>query len=96
MIVTKVGPLSFAKIAGMVYALMGLCFGGLVTLFSLVGAAFVPQEADAGLMGMLFGVAAVVLLPIFYGVFGFVMTLIGAWLYNVVAGLVGGVELEVH
>ena len=55
-----------------------------------------PQEADAGLMGMLFGVAAVVLLPIFYGALGFVMTLIGAWLYNLVAGLGGGVELEVH
>jgi hypothetical protein len=96
MIVRKVGPLSFAKISGLLYGLMGLIFGGFISLFAIVGAAFVPEGGDGGVMGMLFGAAAVVLLPLFYGAFGFVMTLIAAWLYNVVAGWVGGVELDVQ
>ncbi|MEK6374241.1 MAG: hypothetical protein AABO58_16260 [Acidobacteriota bacterium] len=45
---------------------------------------------------MLFGAAAVVALPIFYGILGFIMTLIMAALYNLVAGWVGGVELDVQ
>ena len=94
MIVKRVGPLSLAKITGVLYALMGLIFGTVISLISLVGSSFVPKEA--GPMSMLFGVAAVIALPIFYGVVGFIMTLIGAALYNLVAGWVGGVELDVQ
>jgi hypothetical protein len=68
----------------------------IVRRVGLVGSAFVPREGDTGLMGMLFGAAAVVLLPVFYGVMGFVVKLIGASLYNVIAGWVGGVELDVQ
>jgi hypothetical protein len=45
-------------------------------------------------MGALFGIGAIVLLPILYGCLGFVMTLLMAWLYNVAAGIVGGVEIQ--
>jgi hypothetical protein len=31
-------------------------------------------------------------MPIFYTVFGFVFTFLGAWIYNGVAGWIGGVE----
>jgi hypothetical protein len=37
---------------------------------------------------------AIILAPIFYGCIGFVMTLIMAALFNVAAGIVGGVEVE--
>ena len=95
MIVKRVGPLSFAKISGMLYGLMGLIFGAFISLFSVVGGALAP-DGDTGFAGMLFGAAAIVILPIFYGVAGFVMSLIGAALYNVAAGWVGGVELDVQ
>ncbi len=95
MIVKRIGPLSFAKISGMLYGLMGLIFGAIISLFSVVGGAFAPAK-DAGALGMLFGAAAIVILPIFYGILGFVMSLIGAALYNLVAGWVGGVELDVQ
>jgi hypothetical protein len=42
------------------------------------------------------GVGAIIVLPIFYGGLGFVGTLIAAWLYNVIAGVVGGIELDVQ
>ena len=45
-------------------------------------------------MGALFGAAAIIALPIFYGILGFISSLIGAALYNLVAGWVGGVEID--
>jgi hypothetical protein len=41
-------------------------------------------------------VGAVIFLPIFYGIIGFVGGLISALLYNLIARLVGGIELEVE
>jgi hypothetical protein len=35
-----------------------------------------------------------VLFPILYGVMGFIFTLIAAWIYNGVAGMVGGIEID--
>jgi hypothetical protein len=42
------------------------------------------------------GVGAIVFFPILYGVMGFIATLIMAALYNVIAGAVGGVEMDVR
>jgi hypothetical protein len=94
MIVRRVGPLSAAKIAGVLYAFFGFIAGCFISLFSMVGAAFAPQQA--GLPGMLFGVGAIILLPIVYGLLGFVFSLIGAGLYNLIAGWVGGIELDLQ
>jgi hypothetical protein len=97
MVVRRVEPVSLAKVAGVLYALLGLFFGALITLISMAGA-FASDRfgAGSGGAGMLFGAGAVVLFPIMYGVFGFIFSLIGALLYNAVAGLVGGVEVEMQ
>jgi len=95
MVIRRVNPLSLAKVSAMLYALLGLIFGAIFSLISVVGSAFIPRQGGAG-MGMLFGVGAIVALPIFYGAVGFVMSLIGAALYNLIAGWVGGVEIEVQ
>lgn len=94
MIVRRVGPLSFAKITAILYALFGLLFGAILSLVSLAG--FAAASGQQGAAGMLFGVGAVVILPIFYGCLGFVVSLISAALYNVIAGWVGGIELDVQ
>ena len=96
MIVRRVGPVSVAKVMGVLYVLVGLIFGAIVSLISIVGGALVPDNEGSGMAGMLFGAAAIVVLPIFYGVLGFVMSLIGAALYNAVASVVGGVEIEMQ
>jgi hypothetical protein len=96
MIVRRVGPLSFGKLMGVLYALFGLVFGALVSVISIAGGAFAPRDDANGMFGVLFGAAAIIVLPIFYGVLGFVTSLIGAALYNVVAAAVGGVEIEVQ
>jgi hypothetical protein len=95
MIVRRVGPLSVAKVAGALYAIMGLIFGGILTVFSLAGAVASAGE-DNPFVGVLFGIGAIVLLPIFYGVLGFVVTALMAALYNVVADAIGGVEVELE
>jgi hypothetical protein len=95
MVITRVAPMSVAKIAGLIYALLGLVFGAIVSLVALVGA-FAGAGGDRGFTGALFGAGAVILLPIFYGCIGFVMSLIMAALYNAVSGVVGGVHVEVR
>jgi hypothetical protein len=56
--------------------------------------ALVPATATARRSARFFGVGAIILLPIFYGFFGFVGTLIMAALFNVAAGMVGGIEVD--
>jgi hypothetical protein len=95
MTITRVGPLSIAKIAGLLGVVIGLFFGAFVSLFSLAGAAFgASQGQDGAFFGAMFGVGAIILLPIFYGCMAFAMTLIQAALFNVAVGIVGGVEIE--
>ena len=71
------------------YAIMGLLF---VPIILLVGN-LTPPEAQEEL-GYTFSTGFALVLPLLYGGFGFVFTLIGAALYNLVAGLVGGIEVE--
>ena len=95
MIVRRLGVWSVAKMYGTVAAAMGLLIGLLVACASLVGAGFASQNSDmpAGMAAAL-GVGAVVILPLMYGVFGVIGGAVGAALYNVFAGMVGGVEVD--
>ena len=96
MIVRRIGPLSLAKISGTLYALMGLLVGAIVSVISMVGGAMAPGDERSGMIGALFGAAAIIVLPVCYGVLGFVGSLIGAVIYNAIAGVVGGVEIDVQ
>jgi hypothetical protein len=37
----------------------------------------------------------VLLLPILYAVIGFILTAIGCWVYNLIASMAGGIEIEI-
>ena len=73
-----------AKTVGVLYALIGL----VLAPFLLLAAMFAPQEAS-------WGAGLVIFVPIFYGLLGFVATAIGCVVYNMVAGWVGGIEVEI-
>lgn len=92
-IVKSVGVLSFAKIMGLVYGCLGLIFAPIFLLIGLAGS-LAGQERNpfAGAVGIVMAI----LMPVFYGVMGFVMGAIGALLYNLFAKLVGGFELELE
>ena len=96
MVINRVGPLSAAKLAGMLYAIFGVIFGAFISAFALTGAmATGADESGAGAWGAMFGVGAVILLPIFYGCLAFLMTLLTAALFNMTARMVGGVQIDV-
>jgi hypothetical protein len=95
MTVKHVGVMSVAKIYGCLSAAMGLIFGVIVAIASTLGAGFAGDEAPA-FLGPLFGVGAVVFLPVFYGLMGLCMGALGAALYNGIAGFVGGVSIDVE
>jgi hypothetical protein len=95
MVIKRIVPLSFAKIAGTLYAIMGLVAGCIVSLVAVAGG-FSSDESGFANFGAMVGAGAIIILPIFYGALGFVATLIGAWIYNILAGVVGGIELDVQ
>ena len=93
MVIRRVGPLSCAKVAGLLYLILGFVFGALISLFTL-GSSLVPDQSEGTFGGMIFGAGAIVILPICYAVLGFVMTLVMAALFNLVAGITGGIEVD--
>ena len=92
MTIKRIDPMSIAKISGALYAIMGLLAGGIIALVSLAGPA-ASGMPKGGLFGMMFGVGAIIILPICYGLVGFIGTLIAAAIYNGLAKVVGGVVL---
>lgn len=72
-----------AKVVGVLYAILGLVF----LPFFLLAALLLPDQAG-------FGVGFAIILPIFYGAAGFICTAIGCVLYNWVARMVGGIEVQ--
>jgi hypothetical protein len=90
--------LSLGKMAGIIYACLGLLIGMIVAMVSVLGG-FAGMAHDggpaAGLIGMFLGVGAVFVFPILYGVLGACIGMIVAAIYNVAAGLVGGIEFEI-
>ena len=98
MVIKRVGVLSFAKIAGALYALLGLIAGAVIAAFALLGSAIGAASSHSAqpLFGALFGVGAILIFPVLYGVIGFFGGLIGSALYNLLAGLIGGIEVELQ
>jgi len=95
MVIRRVNPLSAAKIAGLLYAVIGLVIGACFSLiFGAIGTLGAERDVPP-MFGVLFGAGSIILLPLFYGVMGFVTTAIAAVIYNLLAGVVGGVEIDV-
>ena len=75
-----------AKFLGVLYLLFGLLF---VPFFLLMGM-FAPENEGGFMFGTVFAVA----MPVMYAIFGVIGGAIGAALYNLVAGWIGGIEVE--
>jgi hypothetical protein len=89
----RVGVLSMAKLEAVMMGAFGLLFGLVTSFFSFVGSMFASPDMS-GLLGISFGLAAILVFPILYAIFGFVAGAIGALVYNLLAGVVGGIHLE--
>lgn len=94
--IRQIGVLSAGKIYGIIAGVFGLIFGAFISLFSILGASMSAMSGtDGGPFMMLFGAGAIILLPIFYGVIGFLGGMLQAWIYNFATRFVGGIEVEI-
>ena len=101
MVITRIGVLSLGKLLGLVYAAIGLLFGIVYALFAVIGGgAMMALGGGDGALGggmmMGMGIAAVFVLPIVYGLIGFISGLLAALFFNLAAKYTGGLELETH
>ena len=93
MVIKKIKPLSLGKFLGALYGIFGLIAGIIFSLLSTVGSFALPESGFNGLFAF-FGIASIVVLPLIYGLMGFLGGFLIASFYNFVAKKVGGVEIE--
>jgi hypothetical protein len=99
--IKRMGVFSCAKIYSITLAAMGLIIGVIYGLiFMVVGGAMMAgggrDAGPAGASSLAIGLVMMIAIPIFYGVIGFIGGIVGALVYNVAAGVVGGLELELE
>ena len=90
-IVKKIGVLSLAKIQGIIGAVMGILVGIMFAFMGMVNALLGTEGAG---LGVVLSFSMIILAPIMYGVMGFVSGAIVAWIYNVCADRIGGLEID--
>lgn len=103
MVIRRVGVWSAARLYGGLSAVMGLLFGAFLAIAAMAGGMAGAAASDtggsglaSGALGAMFGVGAVIILPIVYGVLGIIMGALTAALYNFFAGMFGGIELDIQ
>jgi hypothetical protein len=89
-VVKSVDILSVAKIGTLFGVVMGLVWG---IFYGLIAASMMGRFAPMW-FGAVSGVAVLIIMPVFGTIMGFIGGAIHAFLYNVFAGWVGGINLE--
>ena len=86
---TRIGPLKAGIVIGILYAVFGLLFVPFFLVMAVIG-------EGVGMAGTAFlgSVVMCILMPIAYGIAGFVGGVISAALYNLIARITGGLEFE--
>jgi len=79
--IISITPIQTAKVFALLYFILSIPFVGLMAISFLLSPVQVRPP-----IGMLFA------MPFIYLIFGFIFTALGAWVYNLVAGWVGGIE----
>ncbi len=93
--ITKIEILSMGKVHALILAFLGLIIGLLVGLIGAVVGSFAAAYGGIpAFLGAGFGILAIIVFPIMYGILGFLGGIIVAVLYNLVARWVGGIEIE--
>jgi hypothetical protein len=88
---TNIAPVQLGKVAAVLYAIIGLLLGLAFGFTSMTGA---PNQP--GLPSFRLGWLGLIIFPIVYAILGFIGGIIYAWLYNLVAGWVGGIEVTLE
>lgn len=94
--IQRIGVLSAAKMHAVVMLAVGVLVG-LIYGAILVGAGLIAMMGGSGggSVGLLVGgVAFAFVFPLLYAALGFLIGALTAWVYNLAAGYIGGVEIE--
>lgn len=81
--IVNISMMQSAKVVGALYLVISVPFIVLFGLFSMF---------TGGIGGFFTSLFMIILAPIVYAVMGFIFTLIGAFVYNIVASKIGGLE----
>jgi len=96
----RIAPLQAGKMLAAFYGLMALVFVPFMMIFMALGS-FAAKAQGAGahgapplpfMLGM--GVGFMLLLPVMYAVMGFIFGVLSAFVYNLLAGWIGGFSLQ--
>jgi len=103
MTIKRIGILSAGKVMAMLYALMIFIFGAIFVCMSVVVGMFgvLGTESSEMMAVTLFGnvfiaLGVMVFGPIVYGLLAGLMGMLLAFFYNLVAGMVGGLEVDIE
>ena len=97
MILKRIDPLSCGKVMGLLSVVVGLIFGVLhAATFGIIQGFLTAMSGEFEMLpvGPFFGIGMVVVMPITYGIFGFLSGLIGSVIYNLVARAFSGIRIE--
>jgi hypothetical protein len=84
-VLKKIEPIQLGKVLTVLYGLISLIFVPIFLIIAVVS----PQGFGPGaIMAILF--------PLLYAIGGFIFGVIGAFVYNIVAGWVGGIQIQVE
>lgn len=94
--VKHIYPLSSAKAIAIAAALLGLIFGIIfAVLGGVVGSVLqILGGTSNGTSIAGFGLLTIVIFPIVLGILGFIIVIVAAWLYNIIADRVGGIRWD--
>jgi hypothetical protein len=84
--IVHVSVLQTSKVAAALYFVMSLPFVLIMMIPVMLAGSSMPGLS----VGML------IAMPIIYLIFGFIFTAVAAWIYNIVAKVVGGFEFSVN
>jgi hypothetical protein len=86
--IKNINPIQLGLVYATLYALIGILVGICVAIFTMAAGSLASSGGFPN-----FGWLSVIIFPIMYAVIGFIAGIIGGFLYNLVAGWTGGIEL---
>jgi hypothetical protein len=93
--IRRIGPLSLAKIQGVMFLVIGLIIGVLYgVIIGIAGIVTLGAGEEEGMIFMILGAVSIIVFPVIYAAMGFLMGALMAWAYNLAARYIGGLEVE--
>jgi hypothetical protein len=92
-VLKRIDPASAFKVGMVAYGIVGFILGVICSFIAVAGVRFAPH-ARMPFMGRV-GVFAIIVCPIVYGIIGGIGGVIGAGIYNLASGWVGGLEVDI-